>query len=262
MIQLRVVGDGRVDDALLDKAVDVGKIVHNMRAVPRRNDLTLLRVQCDDLGGQVEPLRNAVAEGIYADGQNFVPLAVAVGVVLTERPQHGGELVQVLRLAQTQTVGPVAAVQHAEKAVHIGVVQIVFVLHVAEPVDVAVLGGGGGAQIRVGFVKSLARGAGGVFVNDIVQRQDQPLFCQRKQQRIVKRVHLYNIGQLLAGGQQCAQCVGVLRGVDDLPGNIQVCLVEPAVQNLKGAVFSDFVPVITGCPPFCAHDGQVTFLPG
>ena len=262
MVQLRAVGDGRVDDALLDKGVEVGKIVHNIRAVPRRNDLALLRVQCDDLGGQVEPLRNAVAEGIDADGQNFVPLAVAVGVVLTERPQHGGELVQVLRLAQTQTVGPVAAVQHAEKAVHVGVVQIVFVLHVAEPVDVAVLGGGGGAQIRVGFVKSLARGAGGVFVNDIVQRQDQPLFGQRKQQRIVQRVHLYNIGQLLAGGQQCAQCVGVLRGVDDLPGDIQVRLVEPAVQNLKCAVFSDFVPVITGRPPFGAHDSQVTFLPG
>ena len=193
---------------------------------------------------------------------SLILLAVAIGVLFPEVPQHLGKLFQIGGFGNPQLVGPVAAVQHAEKAVHVGVVQIVFVLHVAEPVDVAVLGGGGGAQIRVGFVKSFARGAGGVFVNDIVQRQDQPLFGQRKQQRIVQRVHLYNIGQLLAGGQQCAQCVGVLRGVDDLPGNIQVCLVEPAVQNLKGAVFSDFVPVITGCPPFCAHDGQVTFLPG
>ena len=170
--QLIIARDGGVQNAFVDKAVKICEICFDIGVFPGSDDFILLGVQCDGARGKVEPLRNTRAEGAGVDEQYLVLLPVAVRVLGAEITQHLCEFLKVLRLVNFQGIGPVTAVQNAEAAVGIVVVTVVFVLHIAEPVHIAVLGRRQRTHTGESFVERLPRGACGIFIYDFVDRND------------------------------------------------------------------------------------------
>ncbi len=260
--QLPVAGDRGVQNAFLHQAVEVFKIRLDIGAVPGAHHLVFHRIQGDHIGGQIKPLGDAGAERGGIDEHDLILLAVAIGVLFPEVPQHLGKLFQIGGFGNPQLVGPVAAVEHGEAAVGVGIVAVVLTRHIAEPINVAVLGSGERTHGGELFVKSLLGRALGIFVDDLVDGDDQALLRQSHQGGVVHGMGLGDVGQILAGGKPGLQDHRVLLRGNHFPVDVQLCIVQLAFQDLIGAVFLYLVPVVAGSPALGAQDLKFAEITG